>query len=63
VSAYPEAPLKDFEFKNINIEAKTAGSIQNTQNWSFTGTVIKALDGSHVSVKESSGVTGLESHN
>jgi hypothetical protein len=63
VSAYPEAPLKDFEFKNINIEAKTAGSIQNAQNWSFSGAVIKALDGSRVSVKDSSGVTGLEPHN
>ncbi len=25
VSAYPEAPLQDFEFKNIHIEAKTRG--------------------------------------
>jgi polygalacturonase len=63
VSAYPEAPLKDFEFKNINIEAKTAGSIQNAQNWSFSGAIIKATDGSRVTVKDSSGVTGLESHN
>jgi hypothetical protein len=63
VSAYPEAPLKDFEFKNINIEAKTAGSIQNAQNWSFSGAVIRTLDGSRVTVKDSSGVTGLESHN
>ena len=29
----------------------------------FAGAVIKALDGTHVSVKDSSGVTGLESHN
>ena len=63
VSAYPDAPLKDFEFKNINIEAKTAGSIQNAQNWSFSGAAIKTLDGSRVTVKDSSGVTGLESHN
>lgn len=62
VSAYSEAPLKDFEFKNISIEAKTAGTIQNAQNWSFIGATIKTLDGSRVTVKDSSGVTGLETH-
>ena len=59
VSAYPEAPLQDFEFKNIRIEAKSAGSIQNAQNWSFNGVTIKTADGSRVVVKNSSGVTGL----
>jgi polygalacturonase len=62
VSAYPEAPLQDFEFKDIYIEAKTAGSIRDAQNWSFAGATIKTLDGSRVTVKDSSGVTGLESH-
>jgi len=60
VSAYPEAPLQDFEFKNVRIEAKTAGSIQNAQNWSFTGVTIKTADGSHVAVKSSSGVNGIQ---
>ncbi len=60
VSAYPEAPLRDFEFKNIRIEAKSAGSIQNALNWSFTGVAIKTADGSRVAVKNSSGVTGLQ---
>ncbi len=60
VSAYPEAPLQDFEFKNIRIEAKSAGSIQNAQNWSFNGVTIKTADGSRVAVKDSSGVTGIE---
>lgn len=59
VSAYPEAPLQDFEFKNIRIEAKSAGSIQNAQNWSFNGVTIKTADGSRVAVKNSSGVTGI----
>ena len=59
MSAYPEAPLQDFEFKNIRIEAKSAGSIQNAQNWSFNGATIKTADGSRVAVKNSSGVTGI----
>jgi polygalacturonase len=59
VSAYPEAPLLDFQFKNVHIEAKSAGSIQNAQNWSFSGVTIKTADGSKVAVKASSAVTGL----
>jgi hypothetical protein len=59
VSAYPEAPLQDFAFKNIRIEAKSAGSIQNAQNWSFNGVTIKTADGSRVAVKNSSGVIGI----
>ncbi len=60
VSAYPDAPLQDFEFKNVHIQAKTAGSIQNAQNWSFSGVTIKTADGSRVAVKNSSGVSGIE---
>ena len=33
VSSYAESPLVDFEFKDIEIEAKTAGTIANTQGW------------------------------
>ncbi|MGD1069220.1 MAG: glycoside hydrolase family 28 protein [Bryobacteraceae bacterium] len=36
VSAYPEATLRNFEFRNIDIEAKVLGTIQNTENWTFT---------------------------
>jgi polygalacturonase len=60
VSGYPDAPLRDFEFKDVHIDAKSAGSIQNAQNWSFTGISIKTADGSRVAVKNSSGVTGLQ---
>jgi polygalacturonase len=47
-SGYKEAPLENFEFKNIDIEAKTAGSIQNTVNWTFTDMRIKTADGSGI---------------
>ena len=59
VSAYPNAPLVDFHFKNIDISAKTAGSIADAKNWSFSNVHIKTADGSHVTVKDSENVTGL----
>lgn len=60
VSAYPDAPLENFRFKNIHIEAKTAGAIQNAENWTFSGITIKTADGSKVKLKDSKGVTGIE---
>ena len=38
---------------------KSAGSIQNAENWKFTDTRIQAADGSKVTVKDSRGVEGL----
>ncbi len=59
VSAYPDAPLRDFRFNGIHVEAKTAGSIQNADGWTFVNTLIQALDGSHVAIKDSRNVKGL----
>ncbi|MFY9728672.1 MAG: glycoside hydrolase family 28 protein [Bryobacteraceae bacterium] len=59
VSSYADSPLENFTFKDVDIEAKTAGSIQNAENWKFTKTRIQTADGSQVSVKDSRGVTGL----
>ena len=60
VSADPEAPLRDFHFSDVNIQAKTAGSIQNADGWTFVKTVIQALDGSKVALKESQNIKGLD---
>jgi hypothetical protein len=60
VSAYPEAPLRDFNFSDIYIEAKSAGSMQNADGWTFVKTLIQALDGSHVAVKDSRNLKGLD---
>jgi polygalacturonase len=46
VSAYPDAPLQDVTFQNIDIQAQRAGTIQNAENWKFTGTRIETADGS-----------------
>ncbi len=51
VSSYPEAPLVDFQFTNIEIEAKTAGSIANSKNWKMQDIRIQTADGSTLTVK------------
>jgi hypothetical protein len=51
VSSYADSPLVDFEFKDIEIEAKTAGTIANTQGWKMEGMRIQTADGSTVTVK------------
>jgi polygalacturonase len=48
VSAYPQAPLEDFTFAHIDIEAKTAGIIANAKNWKMENMNIQAADGSKV---------------
>jgi hypothetical protein len=51
VSSYADSPLVDFVFKDIEIEAKTAGIIANTQGWKMEDMRIKTADGSTVVVK------------
>jgi polygalacturonase len=59
VSAYEDAPLEDFRFENVEIEAKTAGRIENARNWRFLNTRIRTADGSRVTLKDCRGVRGL----
>lgn len=59
VNGYPEAPFENFQFKNLDIAAQTAGSIRNAENWSFVNALIKAADGSSVALKDCRRVTGL----
>jgi len=59
VSAYPDAVLRDFVFKNIDIEAKKGGTVQNAENWTFTETRVRTADGSQVTVKDSKDIKGL----
>jgi hypothetical protein len=51
VSSYAESPLVDFQFKDIDIEARSAGSIANTQGWKFENMNVKTADGSTVAAK------------
>jgi hypothetical protein len=59
VSAHKEAPLEDFEFRDIEIAAKTAGKIENARNWRFVNVRIHAGDGSRVTLKDPSEMAGL----
>ena len=51
MSSYADSPLVDFEFKNIEIEARTAGTIANTQGWKMEDLRIKTADGSTITLK------------
>ena len=60
VSSYPEAPLRNFHFEDIDIEAKSAGSIQHAEDWTFVTTRIRTQDGSRVVIQDSRAVKGLD---
>jgi hypothetical protein len=59
VSSHADSPLQDFVLKNIDIDAKTAGTIQNADRWTFSNAHILTSDGSTVTLKDSRDVTGL----
>ncbi len=59
VAAYPNAPLTDFRFDHLDIQAATAGSIANAKNWSFADDKIVTADNSTVKVTDSTNVTGI----
>jgi polygalacturonase len=48
VSSYKESPLEDFELADFDIDAKSAGSIKDDKNWTFTRINVKTADGSKV---------------
>lgn len=48
MSSHAESPLEDFELRDIQIEAQTAGSVANTKNWSFRDVKVKTADGSDI---------------
>jgi hypothetical protein len=58
-SAYAGAPLEDFEFVGLDIEARTAGSIANAERWTFRDVKLRIADGGAVAVKDSRAVVGL----
>jgi polygalacturonase len=54
VSGYPDAPLENFGFDHLEIEAKTAGTIANAKDWKFAHMEIKTADGSTVKMTDQS---------
>jgi polygalacturonase len=59
VNAYPSAPVENFRFDHMGIEAVSAGTIEGVVNWTFADTVLKIQDRSKVTVKNSRDVKGL----
>jgi polygalacturonase len=59
VNAYATDPVRHFRFDHINIQAATAGSIEDASDWVFKDTMIKTADNSVVTVRESRGIEGL----
>jgi hypothetical protein len=59
VSAYPDAPLINFKFDHIDIQAATAGSIADARDWTFSDIKLTIADGGAVKVTDSANVTGL----
>jgi polygalacturonase len=59
VAAYPDAPLTDFHFDHLDIEAASAGTIADAKDWSFADDKLTIADGSAVKVTDSTNVTGL----
>ena len=61
VEAYPDAPLVGFKFDHLDIQAASAGSIADAQDWTFSDIKLTTTDGSAVKVTDSTNVTGLPS--
>jgi polygalacturonase len=48
VSSYADSPIEDFQLRSIAIEAKTAGTLRDTKNWTFENVEVKTADGSRI---------------
>lgn len=59
VSAYPSAPLVNFKFDHLDIQAATAGSIADVKDWTFSDIKLTTADNSTVKVTDSTDVVGL----
>ena len=63
VDAYKDAPLLDFHFDNLNIQAATAGHIADAKDWHFEHTTLTIADQSKVALADSEDVTGISDQN
>lgn len=59
VDAYADAPLINFKFDHLDIQAADAGSIADAKNWTFSDIKLTTANGSSVKVTDSTDVTGL----
>jgi polygalacturonase len=62
VEAYPSAPLVGFTLDHLQIQAATAGHIDDAKNWKFSNISLTTADGSVVAFSYDSNITGITSH-
>jgi polygalacturonase len=60
VVSYKDSPLRDFTFRNLDIEAQRGGTIQNAEDWKFTDTRIRTPEGQGVVLKDCKDVSGIK---
>ena len=59
VEAYADAPLNNFKFDHLDIQAADAGAIADAKDWTFSNNKLKTVNGSSVKVTDSTNVMGL----
>jgi polygalacturonase len=60
IAAYPNATLNDFRLDHLDIEAATAGTVDNIKNWVVTESSIRTADGSQPVFTDSAAKDGKE---
>lgn len=61
VDAFAQAPLSNFTFSDIRIQAATAGHIADADDWSFAHVDLTTADGSVVALTDDHKITGISS--
>jgi len=61
VDAFPQLPLDHFTLDHLQIEAKTAGHIDDAKDWKFSDVSLTTADGSVVTLADDSDITGIAS--
>lgn len=56
VSATPEAPLENFSFDHVSIDAQAAGKVADTRGWKLDHVAIHAANGSELTFTDSTGL-------
>ena len=59
VDAYPRVPLRDFTLNNLSLKVSTAGHIADASHWAFSAVDLHIADGSNVTLKDDTDITGL----
>jgi polygalacturonase len=60
VDAYPKHLLTNFELDNFDIQAQTAGHIDDAKDWKLSNINLKTADNSIVELSDSTNITGIQ---